>query len=316
MSATPTISKISPENFHKPFTVIGLGEILIDQFPDFERIGGAPANALYHLHNLGLRTELLSAIGDDDSGLKILRWLEQQQLSREFISADPSHPTGTVTVTPTQTGSHRFVITQEVAWDYIPFLSRAESIITQADAVVYGTLAFRSPRSRKTLLQYIEKTAAGCLRVLDLNLRQSYYDRHTIENLLHRSDVLKVNEEELTVLHDLFGYSDNSEQTIMQLYQRFRLRYLALTRGERGSLLFDGSQYSRRTAAAQDIVDTVGAGDAFTAGLTAGMLFNLPLDSIHLLATTLAEFVCRSSGATPPYPPDILTSTLRILSGG
>jgi len=121
MSATPTISKISPENFHKPFTVIGLGEILIDQFPDFERIGGAPANALYHLHNLGLRTELLSAIGDDDSGAKILRWLEQQQLSREFISADPSHPTGTVTVTPTQTGSHRFVITQEVAWDYIAF---------------------------------------------------------------------------------------------------------------------------------------------------------------------------------------------------
>ena len=118
------------------------------------------------------------------------------------------------------------------------------------------------------------------------------------------------------MLHNLFGVDGIPEQIIMQLCHRFQLRCLALTLGQEGSLLFDGSQNSRRPASPKNIVDTVGAGDAFTAGLIAGLLLQLPLERIHLLATTLAEFVCRSSGATPPYPSDLLTNSLQILSGG
>lgn len=287
--------------------IAGFGEILWDLLPSGKQLGGAPANFAYHCSTLGAEAYPVSCTGNDEPGAEIRELLRQKGISDDFLSVDPEHPTGTVTVILGNEGIPSYVIHEQVAWDFIPVNEKMTSLATRLDAVCYGSLAQRSETSRQTLRLFLERLSPHCLKVFDINLRQHYYLPEIIKESLQISDILKLNDGELEVLTPLLELSGTEGEKLSQLLSRFKLQLVALTKGEKGSVLMTPSAFSEVEAPPVEIADTVGAGDAFTAALTVGWLKKEPLKKIHRNANRLAAWVCSCHGAMPPVPDVILS---------
>jgi len=284
-----------------PPCIIGLGEILWDIMPSGTFLGGAPANFAFHANQLGARSVVVSAVGDDELGDRIVDELGRLELTTQGLRR-VSHPTGTVTVA-TVNGQPSYTIHTGVAWDHLPFDDALRHLAQQADALCFGSLAQRSPDSRRGLQAFLRATRPECCRVFDINLRQHYFDRETIETSLGLSQVLKLNHEELPVVADLLQLPADPTTTIRELLQRYGLRLVALTRGGEGSSLYTKWRVSHHPGhPVEHIADTVGAGDSFTAALVMGLLHQDDLDVMHDRAARLASFVCTQRGATPRMP--------------
>lgn len=286
------------------YNIIGFGEVLWDVFPEERQLGGAPANFVYHAHAMGAKGYLVSRIGDDALGREIVDRLKELGVDAENVSVDSEHPTGTVKVNVDAAGKPSYDITEDVAWDYIPYTADLTNLAKEADAVCFGTLCSRHEVSRTTLLQFLDATAGTTLRVFDINLRQHYYDSGLIASLLERTDVFKLSDDELPVVANIFDMPDEADAAARALAQDFQLQVVALTRGSNGSTLYCRGGKSERPVVPGKVVDTVGAGDSFTAGLTFGLLRNWPLDDVNLFASRVATFVCGQAGATPALPED------------
>jgi fructokinase len=282
--------------------IIGIGEVLWDLFPDGKRLGGAPANCAYHAQALGARGIVVSAVGEDKLGREILARFDEVGLDRRFIHVDTQHPTGRVTVTLDEHGRPDFVIHEEVAWDYISFTEALRELARQADAVCTGSLGQRSAVSRETVRRFLGGTRLDCLRVFDINLRQSFYGAEMVADMLELSNVLKLNDEELRTLAELLGIKGPEPDVLQELIGRYDLDLVALTMGSRGSRLTTRHDEASHPGFAVEVVDTVGAGDAFTAALILGLLRGDDLDEINEHANRLASYVCTQRGAMPEIP--------------
>jgi len=288
---------------NRKFLVVGLGEILWDVLPDGKQLGGAPANFAYHSHVLGVEGVVVSCVGQDELGKEILESLTNLGLSTDYVAIDAEHPTGTVTVELDSEGNPEYTIHEDVAWDFIPSTPELMELAAKADAVCFGSLSQRSQTSQETVRQFLEATHSGCIRVYDINLRQQYYSKEIIDDMLTRAEVLKLNDEELPVVSSLLGIEGEDNAVLGSILKRYGLRLIVLTRGGEGSLLFgDGEISICRNFDAIEIADTVGAGDAFTAAVTTGLLRGKKLDEINKFANRLAGFVCTQVGATPKVP--------------
>jgi len=288
------------------FVIVGLGEILWDMLPTGKQLGGAPANFAYHAQALGGRGIVVSCIGNDELGEEIMGWLKELKLERSYVSVDENHPTGTVTVELDERGRPNYTIHENVAWDYINSNPRLLELAAQADAVCYGSLCQRSEVSRNTVRDFLGATKADCLRVFDINLRQSYFNKEIIHTMLNLSIVLKLNDEELSVVADLLDLGGSETDMLSELTDMYKLRMIALTRGAKGSVLYAQGKDSNCHGFAAKVADTVGAGDSFTAAMTLGLLYRKELDWINEYSNRVAGFVCSQSGATPKLP-DSLT---------
>lgn len=277
--------------------VVGIGEILWDILPGGKQLGGAPANFAYNAMALGARGCIVSAVGGDSHGREILEHVRRAGIDPEHIAVDPEHPTGTVTVQVDCKGIPSFTIHEGAAWDNIVFNERSGELATAADAVCFGTLAQRSETSRKSILCFIESVPTDCLCIFDVNLRQRYYSSEIIRESLRQCDVLKLNEQELPVISEILSISGSESEILQRMILDYDLTLVALTLGEKGSRLASSSEVSFLEAMKVPVVDTVGAGDAFTAALTMGLLQRLPLRVIHENATRLAGFACTHQGA-------------------
>lgn len=284
-----------------PPLIVSMGEILWDLLPAGKQLGGASANFAWHAHSLGARAVVISRVGTDSLGQEILNHLKHIRLNQQFIQHDPVHATGTVTVELDALGKPTYIIHEQVAWDYIACNQEILSLAGQADAVCIGSLAQRSSVSRETIQRFLSATRPECLRVFDVNLRQSYYSKELIIQMLSQCQLLKLNDEELPILAGMLGISEmDALPSIMNHYQS--LRWIALTRGKSGSLLYTRQESSDLPATSDKVVDTVGAGDAFTATLTVGLLRHLSLETAHRWARQIAGFVCSQPGAMPTLP--------------
>jgi fructokinase len=291
---------------NKPI-IVGVGEILWDMLPGGKVLGGAPANFAYHCSQLGAESHVISAIGKDESGCEILKKVESLNLSCETLFISEQLPTSTVTVKLDAKGHPEYTIHENVAWDHIHTDGGALEMMKGADAVCFGSLAQRSPVSRKSIQTYLSAASADCLRVFDINLRQHYYSIELIEESLSFTDVLKLNKEELVVLAGLFSLEGDENEMIRSLQNNFDLKLIALTRGGDGSTLFNGTGRSDYRADAVHAVDTVGAGDSFTAAMVMTYLKGMDLKDIHRMASELAAYVCTQKGATPVIPSNLLS---------
>jgi fructokinase len=287
------------------FCLVGLGEVLWDLLPAGPQLGGAPANFAYHAAALGGEGAVASCVGTDERGREILQRLDALGLDRTAVALDAEHPTGTVTVELDGDGRPQYTIHENVAWDFIPQSEALWHLSVRADAVCFGTLAQRGPTSRQTIGHFLEQTLAGCLRIFDINLRQSYYGREILESSLKHADVVKLNDEELPVVAGLLNLPGKDEQTLAELLIRYPLRLAVLTRGASGSVLMSPRQTSRLAGERLKVVDTVGAGDAFTAAVAMGLLEGADLDALHRRAARLAAYVCTQNGATPQVPGEL-----------
>jgi fructokinase len=286
--------------------VIGVGEVLWDLLLTGPQLGGAPANFAYHAHALGAHAQVITRVGKDDYGREIIRRFHEMGLPETGVQVDETAPTGTAKVALSGDGLAHFTIQENVAWDSIAATDKAVAVARSAHAICFGSLAQRSETSRNTIQHLITATPPNALRVFDTNLRQQFYSRDVIEQSLQLANVLKLNDDELPTLAAMFRLTGSTENQIEQLAQTFSLRLVALTRGPNGSLLYqtinNEVRWSDCPSRPVKVVDTVGAGDSFTAALVLGLLRKMDLDEINTIANEVARYVCSQPGATPTMP--------------
>jgi fructokinase len=279
--------------------IVGLGEVLWDLLLEGRKLGGAPFNFAFHCKQLGHAAVMVSRVGADALGRAVRDEMRALGLSDEFVQEDAAYPTGTVTVTMDEQRRHAFTITPDVAYDYLQWDESLEGLFRRARAVCFGTLAQRGSTSRMTIHRALAETPKDAEIVYDVNLRQHYYSREVIEASLHAARWAKLNEDELAVLRDLLGLGGTDSEALAALRRRYAVDLAALTRGERGCLIQTADEEVEAPGVPVAVVDTVGAGDAFAAGLLACRLEGRPLAEAAAFANRLAACVAASAGGTP-----------------
>lgn len=285
--------------------VVGLGEILWDCLPEGKKLGGAPANFAYHASQFGLNGMAVSAIGHDALGEEIVQVLDGvPSLKHHLETVD--HPTGTVQVTLDDAGVPQYDICQGVAYDNLPWTPAIEAIARDTVAVCWGTLAQRNNVSRDTIMHFLDSMPAGegTLRVFDINLRQQWYTREVIEQSLQRCNILKLNDEELPVLVEMFALGDDPCHEVMEQYD---IHTVILTMGTRGSCVYHSDGVSIMPTPQVPVADTVGAGDAFTGAFVASLLRGGSIQRAHITAVKISAYVCTQPGAMPQYPATLIS---------
>ncbi|MEY3160081.1 MAG: 5-dehydro-2-deoxygluconokinase [Planctomycetota bacterium] len=283
---------------HQPLC-IGLGEVLWDLLPGGREPGGAPANFAWHARQLGAEGRIVSAVGCDAEGDALLAELERRGLPTDGIGRS-ALPTGSVTVQLDAAGTPSYRIREEVAWDRLWPGPEAEALVARAEALCFGSLAQRTHAGGHALRALV--TACRGLRVFDCNLRQHHWDRQGLEASLQLAHVLKLNDEELAVLTPLLGLGRDAHGAMQELAARHGLRGVALTRASGGSsLLLDGSLVVQGPTSV-DVVDTVGAGDAWCAALALGILRGHDPARIAAHCHEVASFTCTRRGAMVQLP--------------
>ncbi|AQT68931.1 Bifunctional protein HldE [Anaerohalosphaera lusitana] len=284
--------------------IVGAGEILWDMLPGGKRLGGAPANVAFHAHAMGAVSYILSAAGDDKLGSEIRDKLSQLGVGLEYLSTN-EYPTGTVDVELDVNGTAEYIITENTAWDFISWQDGFEELAGRCNAVCFGSLAQRSPVSRATIRRFLQHTAKDCLKVFDINLRQSFYSAEIIEESLAAANILKLNDGELEVISEMLGIHGDQESRLNQILKKYQLHFVALTRDSKGSIMLSSDEVSYCPGFPVDVKDTIGAGDAFTASTIVSRLQGLSLDETNILANRVAGFVCGRAGATPQLPAEL-----------
>ncbi len=278
--------------------VVGIGELLWDVFPTGKRAGGAPVNFVYHATQLGAQGYAISAVGNDPLGTEILQELEKNHIA--YYIETLSYPTGTVQV-ELHDGIPSYTIIEDVAWDHIPLTEQAVDVVKKADAICYGTLSLRHPDSRKTITTLLAHARAEALRFYDVNLRQHYYSKELIEELLKLANIFKVNDEELEIISKMFGISANEEEFCRYFMDTYHLKYVIVTAGDKYSAIYSQTEVSHLDTPKVQVADTVGAGDSFSGAFVQGILSGKTLKEAHKQAVEIAAFVCSKTGAWLSY---------------
>ncbi len=276
------------------------GEVLFDRFPDGTRtLGGAPFNVAWHLQGFGADPLMLTAIGRDDEGREVLDRMAEWGLDRRGVQVDPDHATGRVEVDVVD-GEPRFHIPAGQSWDHIDSrMALAVALESPVGLVYHGTLAARKERSRHALAAII-----GALPVAifaDVNLRDPWWSREGTFEASARVSRLKLNQEELALLARADVRSGSECLEVGRGFARqHSISHLIVTRGAEGAIwVIEGEEALEAEAAeVTDLVDTVGAGDAFSAILCLGMLEEWPADTTLARASRFAAEICGIQGAT------------------
>jgi fructokinase len=280
--------------------VVGIGEVLWDLLPSGPRLGGAPANVAAHARALGAEGLVASRVGADEAGADLRAALLAADMPDTWVGTDPVHPTGTARVSFDR-GEPRFDIAEDVAWDYLEADARLMDLAARADAICFGTLAQRSPVSRVTIARCLAAANPSCVRVFDVNLRGDVATGPVLEAALRLATVLKLNETELPCVARALGLPEERHAVMGELTRAFDLHIVALTRGAAGCVLAAEGRFAVHGGFSVPVVDTVGAGDAFTAALVVGALRGASPDALAVEANRVAAEACTHPGAWPAF---------------
>lgn len=286
--------------------IVGMGEALWDVLPDGKKIGGAPANFAYHVSQFGLNSCVVSAVGKDELGDEITNVFSARGLNQLISRVD--YPTGTVLVEVDAAGVPQYDIKENVAWDNIPYTAELASLAAHTKAVCFGSLAQRNDVSRSTIARFLDEMPVtdDSLIVFDVNLRQQFYNKEVLSESMMRCNVLKINDEELELVSDMFGFEGvDFQNKCWILLGRFNLKMLILTCGVNGSYVFTPGNVSFQPTPKVDVADTVGAGDSFTASFIASILKGKSAEAAHECAVKTSAFVCTQNGAMPQLPAEL-----------
>lgn len=293
-------------------TIVGLGEALWDLLPGGRVLGGAPLNVACGAHQLlaknGGQGVVASRVGTDALGDEVVRDLAQRGMTTDYVQRDADHPTGTVNV-ELQDGQPSYEIVENVAWDEFELTPAWAELASRCTAVCFGTLAQRSPKSRQAIWQFLD-AAPQAVRMLDVNLRQHFYDRAVLDESCRRATLVKLNAGELKVVAEQVGLPPGeTNDQLASLLKRYELEAVVFTRGERGTMLVMENEIVDPEpvgypAAAN--ADSVGAGDACSAGTLVGWVRQMPPAQIIELANRMGAYVASQPGATPQLPPEIV----------
>ena len=286
--------------------ILGIGELVWDVFPEGKQLGGAPVNFAFFAKELSAEAYPVAALGTDGLGDEAIQMLKPSGLSLDFIQRN-SLDTSRVMVTTDENGVPQYEIVDNVAWDAIECNPEVLALASEADVICWGSLAQRSEKSRESILAILDAAPETCLMVFDINIRQKFYTAEVIEESLKRADILKLNEDELPVVCELFGINGTQAEQISQIIERYDLKNVIFTQGAVCSEVYDDSGLVSRMATPEvEVADTVGAGDSFTATYVTSILLGKTLLQAHELAVKVAAFVCTQNGAINPLPSEYL----------
>lgn len=276
-------------------TIIGIGELLWDMLPSGKKAGGAPINFVYHTYKLGADSYAVSAVGNDLLGDEILEEINKTGINHIINRVD--YPTGTVNVS-LEDGIPTYTIIENVAWDYIQTSDKLEELVKSADVVCFGTLAQRSETSRNIIQTILSLVPVDAYRIFDINLRERFYTKKVIDESLNKCNVFKINHEELQVVKQKYNIEHLNERDSCQWFiDKFKLKYLILTAGSDYSIIMTPEIYSNIKTPIVEVIDTVGAGDSFTAAFIVSILNGKSLEESHKAAVERSALVCTKEGA-------------------
>ena len=282
----------------KTYPVVCFGEILWDVLPGNIVPGGAPMNVAYHLKKLGIQPALITRVGLDNYGKKLIQLMEKQGISTDYFQMDFERDTGKVTMTTGEDEHVHYDILQQVAWDNIQWDDQFEALLSTTAFFVFGSLSTRSEASRQVLYRLLESAR---FKVFDINLRPPHYSRPILEKLMRGVGVLKLNLEELELLTGWFsGYKTEADR-IEALQEQFRIPTIVVTKGSRGAVMLIDGVFYEHPGFVVDMADTVGSGDAFLAGL----IFKIsqgtsPPEAIQF-ASAMGALIATYNGPCPDY---------------
>ena len=256
-------------------TIICIGEILWDVYPGRRYLGGAPLNVAVHLAKLGEKPYMVSAVGRDELGRSALEQLEPPGVTRRF-SVSNDRPTGTAVVRPELVGDARFDLPENAAYD-LTDLSDADlaALLRLApDAVVFGSLAQKRSKTMAGSVHRLLDALPDAEKLFDVNLRKQLYDEDIVSASIERCGIFKLNEDEVdTISFLLFDEVMPADRFARFVFSDFPCHTVLVTRGGRGAVAY-GRDYEAVQADAVPVavVDTVGAGDAFSAAYLSAWL--------------------------------------------
>lgn len=279
--------------------ILCIGEILWDNLPSGAKPGGAPMNVALHLNRIGQKVSISSKVGKDEQGKKLLAFLEDSGLRTDLIQIDETLPTSEVLVHLDENSNATYEICEPVAWDNLVLTDSLTSQAKSSGLIIYGTLASRNPETRKTILRLLENDV---VKLIDVNLRQPYDTREIVEQLILKSDIVKLNDEELGVFGQWYDKHKHDEESLVRWFaEEFNSKMVIVTKGDKGALLYSDGVFYDHPGFKVDAVDTVGAGDAFLAGFIAALLEGKTNDKALEFACATGAFVASRAGATPEY---------------
>jgi fructokinase len=286
--------------------IAGIGEVLWDVLDQSEELGGAPVNFAYHAGALGAEAYAISSVGDDQRGRAALLELQKREVRTEYITELPGAVTGYVLAKVDSAGVATYEFPDDVAWDKLQITEQTMALAKKLNAVCFGSLGQRSRVSRKAIHGFLGGLPKESLKIFDLNIRQNFYTEEIIRTSLQLADVLKLNDDEIVLLSEMFNVYGDERNQMRQLVDHFSLRLGVLTRGDKGSLLVSTGEVSDHEGYPSKVIDTIGAGDSFTAATVIGLLKGYSLDDINEHANRVAAYVCSCQGAMPPLPDHLL----------
>jgi len=282
-------------------TVLAFGEILWDLLPTGTTLGGAPFNFVYRVHALGNRGLMVSRVGDDENGRKAIEMVRSLGLDTSLVQVDAVHPTGTVNVFLDADNNPDYYIVPGTAYDHIEPTEALAEAAGVCDCFCFGTLVQRSPETRDTLYRLLD-LAGDALKFLDINLRKDCYREETVRESLRRADVLKLNDGEARELAGMLGLPlESLTQFAHAITRQAALKYCVITLGARGALGVSGKGEEVYVPGCRvDVADTLGSGDAFSAGFVHSLLGGEGLAAACEFGNILGALVATQKGGTAP----------------
>jgi fructokinase len=284
-------------NFKEKLSIVCFGEVLFDVFPTHRKIGGAPLNVALRLASLGANTHIISRIGNDAIGRELIDYVQINGVDISSIQVDEIFNTGDVIVKLNEKGSASYTINYPVAWDKIVCIPEDEIVVKKADALVFGSLVCRDSISQNSLLEIINYAKYA---VFDVNLRAPFYAKEILLNLMMQSDFIKFNDDELYEISASMNSPYHSlEQNILFIAEQTNTKHICVTKGSHGAVLYYNEKMYYNSGYKIDVVDTVGSGDSFLAGLLSELLIDRnPQEAIDF-ACALGAIVAKNEGANP-----------------
>ncbi len=278
--------------------IICFGEVLWDILPAGAVAGGAPMNVAYHLHQQKKYPALITKIGDDAEGKRLLDLFHKKVISTAYFQIDDKYETGKVFAKQDSKGDMTYDIISPVAWDFIDWQDRFGDLMNQAKYFVYGSLAARNEHSRKTLFRLLELAPQ---KVLDINLRTPHFQKNNLLDLMNKADLLKMNLEELDLVSGWFSQHTTVEDKMKAMIEKLGLSIFVVTKAGDGATLYMNEQFYNHPGFKVKVADTVGSGDAFLAALLVSIIDKVSPEKALEFASQLGSFIATQTGGMPDY---------------
>lgn len=280
------------------YNFVCFGEILFDVLPKEVKPGGAPMNVAFHLGQLGNTSTIISKIGNDKNGSNLMDFLSSKNINSDFIQVDNEHPTSLVVANPNELGDMQYDIVENVAWDYIQLQPNHEALVKSANFFIYGSLAIRNAVSRNTLFNLLD---IPCIKAFDINLREPYIHKQHIEHQLKKTNILKMNQDELDIVSDWYVKLNNIEDKMKFLQNKFYIETLIVTRGSQGAVILHENLFYNHEGFKITVNDTIGSGDSFFAAFLSELNNGNSVTDALNLACRLGAIVATKAGGCPDY---------------